>query len=598
MKKSFMIAALSTVLFGSVGLTPVFAQEPSVPKQTDPAAAQPKEKQSAQNKGVNDDALPEVPLTRDILFKLLSADLAYQRGYWKAGYDATMNVARQTGDPRIARRAAEMAVSARRPAEALAAIRLWRELAPHSDDASKLFLGFVLLGDDLSEARPIFEQRLKEAKPQERGILMFQIQRLLAGAKDKEQAFALLEKLLAPYQPSSEAHVALAQAAYNKGDRERAMQESQRALKLKPDSELAILTLAQATGDPDQVEKILAKFTATYPQARDVRVAHARILIVQKKYDQARQEFEALLELQPQDLITLYSLGILSAQINDSKSAERYLSAYLDALGTQQGPERDPAQVLLLLAQLADERGDADAALKWLDQIEQQPGKKPALVSARIKRAQIVAKRGGTGPARKILLDTEAQDESGRMQLILAHGQILRDAGEQHEALTVLEAGLQQFPKNTSLLYDYAMVAEKLDKIVEMETALRLIIALEPNNYHAYNALGYSLADRNLRLLEAQELIAQALKLAPDDAFIIDSMGWVLFRLGKLDEAEQMLRRAFEKRTDAEIAVHLGEILWFKGQKDEARKLWRAAAAKDPNNDALKSTLKRLKVTP
>ncbi|MBS1187953.1 MAG: tetratricopeptide repeat protein [Burkholderiaceae bacterium] len=591
LKNTLLIVILSAAL-SAIGGAQAWAQDKP---QEKPAAVT---AQPDAGKGQAADPLPEVQLTREILFKLLSADLAFQRGYWKAAYNTTMSVAKQTRDPRIARRAAEMAAAVQRPGEALAAVRLWRELAPHSDEAARYFLGFVLLSGELTEAKPVLARQLKEARPQDRAIVMFQIQRLLAGVTDKEKAFSLLEELLKPYLNTPEAHIALAQGAYNKGDRERATQESQRALAIKPDSELAALTLAQASSDADHAEKVLADFIAAHPQARDVRIAYARVLIAQKKYDVARHEFEALLELQPKDLVSLYSLGLLSAQANDARNAERYLAAYVEAAGSQKSVEREQTQVLLLLAQLADERGDIDTALKWLEQIEQQPGNQAAYVGARIKRAQIAAKRGEIGSARKILSETEAQDEAGQVQLIMAHGQLLRDANQLPQAMAVLEAGLKQYPKNTNLLYDYAMVAEKLDRIVEMETSLRLIIALEPNNFHAYNALGYSLADRNLRLLEAQELIEHALKLAPEDAFILDSMGWVQFRLGKIDEAEKLLRRALGKRGDAEIAVHLGEVLWHKGQQDEARKLWRAAAAKDPGNDALKSTLKRLKVAP
>jgi len=594
LKNTLLIVILSATLFATGG-SPALAQDKpqAIPQEKAATAGT----QADAGKSLTADSLPHVQLTREILFKLLSADFAFQRGYWKAAYNTTMSVAKQTRDPRIARRAAEMAAVMQRPGEALAAVRLWRELAPHSDEAARYFLGFILLSDDLSEAKPVLARQLKAAREQDRAIVMFQIQRLLAGANDKEQAFSLLEELLKPYQSVPEAHIALAQGAYNKGDRERATLESKRALALKPDSELAALTLAQASSDADHAEKVLADFVAAHPQARDVRIAYARVLIAQKKYDVARHEFEALLELQPKDLVSLYSLGLLSAQQNDAKNAERYLVAYVEVAGAQKSVEREQTQVLLLLAQLADERGDTEKALKWLEQIEQQPGN-PAYVGARIKRAQIAARQGALGRARKILTETDVQDEAGQVQLVMAHGQLLRDANQLPQAMAVLEAGLKQYPKNTSLLYDYAMAAEKLDRIVEMETSLRLIIALDPANFHAYNALGYSLADRNLRLPEAQELIEQALKLAPEDAFILDSMGWVQFRLGKIDDAEKLLRRALGKRGDAEIAVHLGEVLWHKGQQDEARKLWRAAAAKDPNNDTLKSTLKRLKVTP
>jgi Flp pilus assembly protein TadD len=163
--------------------------------------------------------------------------------------------------------------------------------------------------------------------------------------------------------------------------------------------------------------------------------------------------------------------------------------------------------------------------------------------------------------------------------------------------MKVLQSGITQFPENTDLLYDYAMDAEKNNQLDICETSLRKIIALAPENQQAYNALGYTFAERNVHLDEALRLIETALKLSPDDPFIIDSMGWVQFRLGKLKEAEDYLRRAYAMRQDPEIAVHLGEVLWFKGQKADAHKVWRDAISKDPDNDSLKSTLARLHVS-
>jgi Flp pilus assembly protein TadD len=300
-----------------------------------------------------------------------------------------------------------------------------------------------------------------------------------------------------------------------------------------------------------------------------------------------------LLKEQPQDLTALFALGILSTQINDTKAAEKYLTTYLQVLSTQPDEERDPNQALLILAQIAEERKDTEAALKWLSQVE--PGE--AYLGAQIKRAQINARRGDVPYARKMLHEIDAPGEREQVQLIVAEGQILRDANQMAEAMNVLKAGIKRYPANTDLLYDYAMLAEKSKQLDVMETTLRKIIELAPNNQHAYNALGYSLAERNMRLQEAFALIEKALNLAPEDPFIMDSMGWVQFRLGRIKEAEALLRRAYELRPDAEIAVHLGEVLWVKGQKDDAQKLWRDAQTKDPQNDTLKSTLARLNVS-
>jgi Flp pilus assembly protein TadD len=208
-----------------------------------------------------------------------------------------------------------------------------------------------------------------------------------------------------------------------------------------------------------------------------------------------------------------------------------------------------------------------------------------------------MAKRGDLEGARRLLHQQNPNGQKEEAQLVLAEGQLLRDTNRLQDAMAVFKEGLQRFPNDTDLLYDYAMVAEKTNQLEVMETALRKIIQLAPNNQHAYNALGYSFAERNMRLDEAYQLVEKALSLAPEDPFIMDSMGWVQFRLGRIKEAETLLRRAYELRPDAEIAVHLGEVLWVKGQKDDAQKFWRDARSKDPQNDTLKSTLARLNVS-
>ena len=217
-------------------------------------------------------------------------------------------------------------------------------------------------------------------------------------------------------------------------------------------------------------------------------------------------------------------------------------------------------------------------------------------MSAQIRRAQLVGKNGDIDAARKVLHDTKASGEEEELQLVAAEALLLREADRGPEGLAVLEEALQRFPDNTDLLYDHAMMAEKLDRLDVMETSLRKIMAIAPKNQNAYNALGYSLAERNIRLEEAYTLVAKALELAPEDPFIMDSMGWVQFRLGRLKESEELLRRAYSLRPDPEIAVHLGEVLWAMGQRDDARKLWRDASVKDPKNDTLKNTLGRLRV--
>jgi tetratricopeptide (TPR) repeat protein len=541
------------------------------------------------------DQLPNVTMTPQMMTQLMNAELAYKKGDWQGPYLTLMSLAQQTRDPRLAKRAAEMALSAKQADDALAAVKLWREYAPNSDEANQYYLGLVILSDNLGEAEKALKQRLADATPGARGLVMFQMQQLVLRAKDKEAAVAMLERLVAPYGNMMEAHVVLAQTALARGARLDAVREARTALQIKPDSEIAILTLAQVTEGDEQSAKVLSDFLATHPEAKEVRTAYARMLVNSKQYEAARREFLTLDKAQPNNPGTLYALGILSMQMNDNHSAEGYFTHFVEVMEKTPDEERDPSKAVIILSQLAEERGDIPAAMSWLDRLDTNDPK--IQLGADLRRAQLTAKQGDLAGARKLLGTLKPEDPAEQAQVVLTEAQLLREAGKHQDAYKLMEQGLKRFPDNMDFLYDFALMAEKMGKTDVMEKSLRQVIAKAPENHHAYNALGYSLADRNVRLKEAYQLIDKAQKMAPADPFIMDSMGWVQYRLGKLDEAETQLRKAYQLRSDPEIAVHLGEVLWKKGQHDDARKLWREAQAKDPKNDALKSTLARLRAS-
>lgn len=605
MKKALLIVTLSA-LFSTVAS--VQAQVRTSPAGAPPTTLQPGPTKGAvptpsnASQDANDTALPavtdddgplpSVELTDALLFKLLRAELAAQRGDWQLAYATMLVSAQQTRDPRLAHRAADIALNVRQTNEALAAVRLWRELAPNSKTAQQFYLALVMVKGDLSEAQAIFTELLKNAEPNTRGILILQIQQLLGRIKDKERAFVLLDNVTTPYQDLYETHIALAQSAFAKGEIAHARAEAKIALRIKPDMEIAVLMVAQATPDPMEALQGLKDFLVEHPKARNTRMAYAKFLVEQKEYKEARAQLDILLADKPDDLGILYAIGVLGAQTNDLATAEEYLKKYVLALSAAPDNERDPSQALLILAQIAVDRKELPAALQWLQQVP--PG--PNYFDAQIQSARIMAAQGDLEGARRLLATTTAEGQQHQVQLLVTDAILLRDAKRMPEALAVMDKGVKRFPTDTELIYDYAMMAEKADDIALMEANLRKIMKLAPNNHHAYNALGYSLADRNTRLPEALKLLTKALELAPQDPFILDSMGWVQFRLGNLDKAEDYLRKAYTVRSDVEVGVHLGEVLWTKGEREEAQALWRAAQQKDPKNDLLQSTLARLKV--
>lgn len=595
MKNAFVIVTLSSLLAACAvvpnGATTDAGRRPASGPVSDLVAVT-DEGDAADTEAASDEKLPNVALTPELLYQMMRAELDFKEGNWQAPYASMMGMAQQTRDPRLARRAAEMALSGKKNEEALAAISLWRQLAPDSEEALQYYLGFAVTADKLDDAEALLRTRLAEASPAARPLAMFQAQQYLSRARDKAAATAVLQRLLMPYMATLEARVVLAQAAFARGANELALSEAQAALAINPRSEVAVLTLAQVTPDQAEVASLLGKFVAANPTAQEARAALARVLVTQKQYEQARKEFLALLKDQPDNLGTLYALGIMSMQLDEPAAAEKYLAQFIKVHTANPSDERDPAKVLMMLAQLAEDRGDLKAAREWLEQVDED---EPAtFFSAQIRRAQLLGKGGDLAGADALLSTLKPEDAAGEAQVVLARGQILRDAGKLADAYTLMQAGAARYPANTDLLYDFALLAEKTGHPEVMEQTLRQVMELAPDSHHAYNALGYSLAERNVRLDEAAALVAKALKLSPDDPFIMDSMGWVQYRLGKLDEAADYLRRAYALRPDVEIAVHLGEVLWHKGEKADAQKIWRQARAKDPKNDTLKSTLARL----
>jgi tetratricopeptide (TPR) repeat protein len=531
-------------------------------------------------------ALPPQDLTETVLYEFLLAEIATQRGNVGLAAQAYVDLAKRTRDPRIARRATEVAMYAQMTNAAVEAAQVWQEAEPQSTRARQALAGLLINAGRYDEALPHFEKLLADgsAKPPE---TFAQLGRSLPNAQDKKAALKLVRTLAQRYPKLPQAHFAVAQTAASAGEEELAFAEVRQAEELRPEWESAVLFEAQLLQrkSPDAAAGRLESFLKRYPDSRDVRLNYARLLVSQKKIGQARGEFQKLLAAFPDNSDVTFAVALLSIQLDDYDAAEANLKRLL------RGNYRDKNGVRLYLGQIAEERKNLPEALRWYDEIADGEH----YLSAQIRYAQILSKQGKIDAARARLHQTEPQNSQQRVQLILAEAQLLRDANQPKAAFDMVQQALERLPNQPDLLYDHAMLAEKLERMDILETSLRKLIALRPDYAHAYNALGYSLADRNERLPEARELIEKALKLSPDDSFIIDSMGWVLYRQGRTKDALDWLQKAFAARPDAEIAAHLGEVLWALGRRDEAERVLGDAAKKDPANEAVANTLKRLK---
>ena len=538
------------------------------------------------------DVIPEVPITGALMYQLMAAELAAQQGELGAAYSIYLKLARETKDPRLARRATELAVQGRAISQSVEAAELWRSLAPDSRDAGQALALLYASSGRFDEAFPLLAPEVKAAAAP--AAELARIQRNLARVPDRKGAFGLLERLAQPYRDNADVRLVLASGAQAAGLSSRAVDESKAAVALKPDYERAILAAAQylqATDRPAALA-MLEQRVAQPGASADVRLAYARLLVADRKYGPAREQFELLLQADPKNPDLVYSLALLSLQGNLNSDARTYLQRYLTLVEGKSSDERDPDQAYLYLAQIAEEEKQYSEALQWLRKIEGGD----EYVPARVREALVLTKMKRSDEARKMLRGVQASSADERTQLLLAEGQLLREMHRYDEAYKLLTQALEKSPDNVALLYDAAMTAEKLDRIDAMERYLRKVIELRPDYAHAYNALGYTFADRNVRLPESLQLIEKAHQLAPEDPYILDSLGWVYFRMGDLAAARKYLELAYDAKPDAEVTVHLAEVLWASGDQTRARQLLRDVRAKEPGNELLKSTVARLRI--
>ncbi len=530
-------------------------------------------------------ALPNQELTENLLYEFLLAEIAGQRGNAALSAQAYVDLAKRTRDPRIARRATEVALYARMNNAAIESATIWHETEPGSRPLQAL-AGLLVAAGRYDEALPNL-RKLLAGSANEPANGFTQLTRTLANAQDKQAALKLVHSLAADYPKLAESHLAVARAAVNAGDERLALEEARKAGQLRPDWEAPALLEAQLLqkSSVDQAASFLTAYLKRYPAARETRLAYARLLVAQKRFGEARAEFQKLMAGAPDGTEVAFAVALLSLQLKDYDAAEKYLRGLIES------PYRDKDGVRLYLGQVAEERKNLPEALRWYAEV----GEGEQYVQAQIRYAQVLAKQGKLDEARGRLQDAAAKDGQQRVQLVLAEAQLLRDANQPKTAFDLVGQALDRVPNNPELLYDYAMLAEKLERVDILEASLRKLIEIRPEHAHAYNALGYSLADRNQRLPEARELIEKALQLAPEDSFIIDSMGWVLYRMGKLKDSLGYLRRAFAGRPDPEIAAHLGEVLWAMGERAEAERVWGDATRESPDNETLANTIKRLK---
>ena len=576
-------------------------------------------------------AAPIANSTLDALlfYQLLIGELELSEGRAGNGFGVLLDAARRSGDESLYQRAVEVALQARAGDQSLEATRAWRSAKPESLAARRYQAQILLALNRPDEATEPLAAWLAAVPVIERPGLLASLPRLLQGLADKQRALALTEKLVLPYldQPgvAVASRVALGRANLAAGTLQQALGLARAAQAAEAGSPLPVMLALDLLPGTPAAEGVITDYLARPDAEPALQLGYARKLVQSQRFADAGRQLERLTRDKPSLPEPWLSLGALRLELKRPAEAEASLLRYVElvtaaapASPTRATPEAVPANpaeagpdddddapaastsggpadltaAWLLLSQAAEQRGDVKAAEAWLAKVDSPQ----RLLDVQTRRASLLARQGKVKEARALIQAVPERTGDDARAKLMAEAQLLRDIKRWPDAAEVLAAASERFKDDTDLVYEQAMVAEKQEHWPEMEQWLRRVIALKPDHPHAHNALGYSFADRSVRLPEARELIQHALQLAPGDPFITDSLGWVEFRLGNRDEALRLLRQAHGARPDTEIAAHLGEVLWATGQHDEARSVWQEARGRDGGNEVLRETLARLKV--
>ena len=561
-------------------------------------------------------------LDAKLFYQLIIGEIELRSGEAGTAYQVLLDAARKTRDPQLFRRATDIALQSRAGDQALESAKAWRTALPESIEAHRYVIQLLMALDRGAETVEPMKSLLNVTPAADRAAQIAALPRFFGRAQDRKLAANLIEPVLQPYADaaatSNAVSVALGRSWLLGGNPARALELAQRAHTQEPSAvapaQLA-LELLPATA---AAEVIVTSHLKAQPASNGVRLAYSRMLGGSQRLADAVVQLDAVTRSEPQLAPPWLMLGALHLELRKPQEATAALLQFVDLVNGDApaandaapaaaapaapasaddgeepvAPDRGLTQAWLMLAQAAEQLRNFPAAEGWLAKVS-NPQQALAVQS---RRASLMAQQGKLGEARELIRKTPEMGESNGRAKLLAEVQLLREQKQWGEARSVMAQANQKFPDDVDLLYEESMLDEKLNRMDEMERLLRRVMTLKPDHHHAHNALGFSLAERNLRLPEAKALIQRALELAPGEPFITDSLGWVEYRLGNRDEALRLLRGAYQSRPDVEIAAHLGEVLWVSGQRDEARRVLRDAHARDAVNDVLSETLARLKV--
>jgi tetratricopeptide (TPR) repeat protein len=527
--------------------------------------------------------LPQQILTQDLMFDILLAEIAGQRGAMETSVSHYLQAAMEAQDPRVAERAVQVASYAKQYTAAERAARRWVELDPDSVEARKALIALALHNNERDEVITQLDYLLAISDDPEAGYSLATT--ILAHENDKEAALDAMEKLVAHNPDNPHAWLALSRVAVTAEQLDKALEAVNKALAVSPDMPAAILLKAQILvrmERKDEARQLLADAVARYPENTNLHFAYGRMLLDAEDLEASREQFAIVVKLEPDNPEGLYSLALLELETGRYKAGEKHLKQLIEI---DEGVQN--AYYYLGYANLKQDN-DA-AALEWYGKVESGD----YWSQAQLRIAEILVKQGDVAAMQTHMQKLRQKDPAQGVTYYLLEGQVLSDAKLYQDAFELYGQALQGSPDNTDLLYAHSLAAERLGKLDVAETDMRRILELDPDNVRTLNALGYTLADRTTRYEEALVYINRAYAQQPDDPAIIDSLGWVHYRLGNLDEARGHLQRAWDMTQDSEIGAHLGEVMWMQGDHDSAREIWEVSRQSSPDNPALLEVIHR-----
>lgn len=521
----------------------------------------------------------------DASYALMVAEIALNQGDTELAIMHYLELAKSQQNPDIAERAVRVAVYGQDLEAAIEAAQRWIELDPKRVEARQVIAAIYIRQDKIPEAFN-YVNGLIQTSELEDAQLFPPLLGLLAREKNANTVLAVTQRLAKENPSRAYAQYLHGMLSAQNGRPEEALKYLDRSIAL---AEIEGLHSARARvllklGRSDEAVVSLQKAVQNNPDDQGLRLTYARLLVDIKEYEKARIEFEKLHQASPEDAELLFTLGLLSLESQRLDDAEKYMMM-LVRLKQREG------EAQYYLGRIYENRKQYEAAIEWYREVHVGEYK----FDARLRIADMLGISGRTEEAIEHLdaMLMGSQSDGSLVRIYISKGELLRSARRYEQALEVFNTALGIVPGNSDLLYSRALVAEKLGRIDLLEADIRTILKTEPDNAHALNALGFTLSDQTDRYQEAYGYIKRAIEIMPDDAAIIDSWGWVHYRLGEYDKAIDLLRKALSHFNDAEIAAHLGEVLWVSGNQEEATSVWNQALEKSPNDPMLQEVMQR-----